>query len=78
MKLIIDIPENVYKASQIIEVKHEDVVQIPLEVIAKGTPLPKIDKPYIKGDYYERNPRTEIKRMQKVKKVHTRSSCGIL
>jgi hypothetical protein len=42
MKLIIDIPEEIYKASQIIDVKHEDVVQIPLEVIANGIPLNKI------------------------------------
>jgi rubrerythrin len=36
MKIIIDIPEELYKASQTIEVKHEDVIQIPLEVIANG------------------------------------------
>lgn len=41
MKLIIDIPEEIYKASQIIDVKYEDVIQIPLEVIAKGIQLPK-------------------------------------
>ena len=41
MKIIIDIPEEVYRASQILDVKYEDTVQIPLEVIAKGTPLPK-------------------------------------
>ena len=41
MKLIIDIPEEIYKASQIIDVKYEDVIQIPLEVIASGVPLPK-------------------------------------
>lgn len=41
MKLIIDIPKEIYKASKIINVKYEDVVQIPLEVIANGTPLPK-------------------------------------
>jgi hypothetical protein len=29
----------IYKASQIIDVKYEDVIQIPLEVIANGTPL---------------------------------------
>lgn len=39
MKLIIDIPEEVYKASQIIDVKYEDVIQIPLEVIKNGTPI---------------------------------------
>ena len=42
MKLIIDIPEEIYKASKIIDVQYEDVVQIPLEVIANGTPLDKI------------------------------------
>lgn len=39
MKLIIDIPEEIYKASQIVDVKCEDVIQIPLEVIAEGIPL---------------------------------------
>lgn len=38
MKIVIDIPERVYKASQLLEVKHEDTIQIPLEVIANGTP----------------------------------------
>lgn len=41
IELVIKIPENVYKASQIIDVKYEDVIQIPLEVIKNGTPLPK-------------------------------------
>jgi hypothetical protein len=41
MELIINIPEDIYKASQIIDVKYEDVIQIPLEVIKNGTPLPK-------------------------------------
>ena len=40
MKLVIDIPEKVYEASQIF-IKYEDKIQIPLEVIANGTPLPK-------------------------------------
>ena len=39
IKLIIKIPEEIYKSSQIIDAKHEDVIQIPLEVIANGTPL---------------------------------------
>lgn len=41
IELVVKIPEEVYKASQIIDVKYEDVIQIPLEVIATGTPLPK-------------------------------------
>lgn len=41
MELVIKIPEEIYKASQIIDVKYEDTIQIPLEVIANGTPLPK-------------------------------------
>lgn len=41
MQIVVDIPEEIYKASQIIDVKHEDVIQIPLEVIKNGTPLPK-------------------------------------
>ena len=39
MKLMIDIPEEIYKASRIVDVQYEDVVQIPLEVIANGTPI---------------------------------------
>ena len=39
MKIIVDIPEEVYKASQLINVKYEDVIQIPLECIANGTPI---------------------------------------
>lgn len=42
IELVIKIPEEIYKASQIIDVKHEDVIQIPLENIANGTPLDKI------------------------------------
>ena len=41
IELVIKIPEEIYKASQILDVKYEDTVQIPLEVIASGTPLPK-------------------------------------
>ena len=41
IELVIKIPEEIYKASQIIDVKYEDVIQIPLEVIANGVPLPK-------------------------------------
>ena len=41
IELVIKVPEEIYKASQIIDVKHEDVIQIPLETIANGTPLPK-------------------------------------
>lgn len=37
MKIVIDIPEKIYKASQIIDAKYEDVIQIPLEVIKNGT-----------------------------------------
>ena len=42
MQIIIDIPEEIYKASQILDVKYEDTVQIPLEVIANGSSLDKI------------------------------------
>lgn len=41
IELVIRIPEEIYKASQILDVKYEDTVQIPLEVIANGTFLPK-------------------------------------
>jgi len=40
MKLIIDIPKEIYKASQIVGAKFDDVIQIPLEVIANCTPIP--------------------------------------
>lgn len=40
IELVVKIPEEIYEASQIIDVKHEDVIQIPLEVIANATPLP--------------------------------------
>jgi hypothetical protein len=49
MKLIIDIPEEIYKASKIIDVRYEDVVQIPFEVIANGIPVP--DKKYDIDNY---------------------------
>lgn len=39
IKLVIKIPEEIYKSSQMLDVKHEDVIQIPLEVITNGTPL---------------------------------------
>lgn len=63
IELVIKIPEEIYKASQIIDVKYEDVIQIPLEVIAKGIPLDKIraeieelkpNNPNFKG-YFEQN-----------------------
>ena len=41
IELVIKIPEEVYKASQIIDVTYDDVIQIPLECIANGIPLPK-------------------------------------
>lgn len=41
IELVVKIPEELYKATQIIEVKYEDTIQIPLEVIANGIPLPK-------------------------------------
>lgn len=42
IELVIKIPEEIYKASQIIDVKYEDVIQIPIEVITNSTPLPKV------------------------------------
>ena len=41
IELVINIAEEIYKVSQIIDVKYEDTIQIPLEVIANGKPLPK-------------------------------------
>lgn len=50
MKIIIDIPEEIYKASKIINVKNDDTVQIPLEVIAKGTILTKEMSKFLKSN----------------------------
>lgn len=41
IELVIKIPEEIYEASQILDVKYKDIVRIPLEVIANSTPLPK-------------------------------------
>ena len=44
MKIMIEIPDELYKASQIVDVKYEDVIQIPLEVIANGTPIDELER----------------------------------
>lgn len=54
IELVIKVPEEIYKASQIIDVKYEDVIQIPLEVIKNGTPLPKGHGRLIDADAFER------------------------
>jgi len=64
IELVIKVPEEIYKASQVINVKYEDVIQIPLEVIANGTPLPKghgrlIDVDELKKHKYHDNHRYE-------------------
>lgn len=41
IELVIKLPKGIYVASQMLNVKPDDVIQIPLEVIANGTPLPK-------------------------------------
>ena len=41
IELVIKVPEEIYTASQIVDTKYQDVIQIPLEVIANGIPLPK-------------------------------------
>lgn len=41
IELVIKLPKGIYVASQMLNVKPDDVVQIPLEVIANGTPLQK-------------------------------------
>lgn len=41
IQIVIEIPHQIYEASQLLDVKYEDTVQIPLECIANGTPLPK-------------------------------------
>ena len=75
IELVVKIPEEIYKASQITGAKHFiSFVQIPLEVIANGTPLPEghgilIDvKEFIKSindwadsmDSYQANEEVEI------------------
>lgn len=50
IELVIKIPEEIYKASQILDVKYEDVIQIPLEVIANSIPLPKGHRDLIDRD----------------------------
>ena len=61
MKLIIDIPEEIYKASQIIKPKYDDVIQIPLEVIANGTPLSeKLEKIKVEIIEYRDNEANDI------------------
>lgn len=54
IELVIKIPEEIYKASQIIDVKYEDVIQIPLEVIKNGISLPKGHGRLIDADAFER------------------------
>ena len=51
VELVIKLPEEVYKASKIIDAKYEDVIQIPLEVIKNGTPLPKGHKRLIEDNF---------------------------
>ena len=41
MQIIINIPDAIYKMSQLVDVKYEDTIQIPLEVIQHGKALPK-------------------------------------
>lgn len=58
MQIVIDIPENVYKATQIIKSKYQDVIQIPLDSIRNGIVLPKghgdlIDRSKLEPDCYE-------------------------
>ena len=62
MKIVIDIPEEVYKASQILDVKYEDVIQIPLECISNGTPFPKCHGRLIDAD----NLREDFKASKKI------------
>lgn len=41
IELVIKLPKEIYVASRMLNVKPDDVVQIPLEVITNGIPLPK-------------------------------------
>ena len=59
IELVVKVPEEIYKASQIIGVKYEDVIQIPLEVIKDGTPLPKRH-----GDLIDINEITAFKELE--------------
>jgi len=53
IELVIKIPEEIYKASQILDVKYEDTIQIPLKVIANGTPLPKHGRLIDAGEFVD-------------------------
>lgn len=76
MEIIINIPEEIYKASQIIDVTYDDVIQIPLECISKGTPLPDphgriIDESQISScewcdEYMMTNAKTIIPKSRKI------------
>lgn len=49
MKLIIDIPEEVYKASKIVDARYEYTVPLPFEIIKNGIPLDKVKTEFIKS-----------------------------
>lgn len=50
IELVIKLPKGIYVASQMLNVKPDDVVQIPLEVIANGTPLQKSHDKIVDAD----------------------------
>ena len=64
MQIVIDISEELYKASQMFDDRYEYTAQIPFTVIKNGTPLPKghgrlidesdliPDSDYEDGDFY--------------------------
>ena len=41
VQVVIDIPQNVYEASKLMYARHDGLIQIPLECIAKGVVLPE-------------------------------------
>jgi len=64
MQIVIDISEELYKASQMFDARYEYTAQIPFTVIKNGIPLPKghgdlidrsdliPDSDYEDGDFY--------------------------
>lgn len=52
MQIVIDIPEEIYKESKIIDGLYENVIQIPLEAIANGTVLPEKHGRLIDADVF--------------------------
>lgn len=53
MKIVIDIPEEIYKASQIID-KYGGKIEMPIEVIKNGKPIEENKKEEIPYEEYSK------------------------